>query len=74
MASYGLSGDDLVRIIKAELERMNGAPDHSAREAIDQVMGTLLTDLIRSVALAIEMNNAKLAEQIIAELRGSSTP
>jgi hypothetical protein len=74
MAPYGLSGDDLVQIIKADLERMNDAPDQSDREARDQVMGTLLTDLIGSVALAIEMNNAKLAEQIIAELRGSGTP
>jgi hypothetical protein len=74
MASYGLSEDDLTQIITTELERMNSAPDRNVREAMDQIMGTLLTALIRSVALAIEKNNAKLAAQIIAELRGSSTP
>jgi hypothetical protein len=74
MASYGLSGDDLVQMIMADLERIDSAPMQSASEPIDWQLGARLAQVIRSVAFAIEQNNAKLAEHIIAELRGDDTP
>jgi hypothetical protein len=74
MASYGLSGDDLVRMIIAELERIDSAPEQITSEQMDWQLGARLAHVIRSVAFAIEQNNAKLAEHIIAELRGDSTP
>jgi hypothetical protein len=69
MASYGLSEDELRKIITAELE---GAP--SDIKPTDVVMAEMFAQVIRGFVIAIEKNNAKLAEQIIAELRGGSTP
>ena len=73
MASYGLSGDDLVRMIIADLERIDSSPEQITSEQMDWRLGTQLAHVIRSVAFAIEQNNAKLAEHIIAELRGDNT-
>jgi hypothetical protein len=74
MASYGITGDELAQMIMADLERIDSAPEQSTSELMDWKLGSTLAQVIRSVAFAIEQNNAKLAEHIIAELRGDGTP
>jgi len=63
-----------VQMIMADLQRIDSAPEQSTSELMDWQLGGRLAQVIRSVAFAIEQNNATLAEHIIAELRGDNTP
>ena len=65
MATYGLNREELAQIIKDVINRMPSDNEGG--------IATVLGYAISGVAKAIEQNNAKLAEQIIAELRGSDT-
>ena len=66
MATYGLSLEEITHIISNAIDQ---TPPDSAG-GFSGVLGYT----IRGIAEAIEQNNAKLAEQIIAELRGDDTP
>jgi len=69
-----MSRDELIEVITAELDQLARVPMPGDSVPSDQGTAQIIARIIRGVALAIEQNNERLAQQIIEALQGGDSP
>lgn len=72
MATYGLSRDELRKVISDEFGRL-AADLEPGIVSSEEATASLLANVIESVSVAIEQNNALLAQQILEAVRSGKT-